>query len=341
MIKPLLIATKENGGILGKVLKKFEEKSPRTQIGAGWSLKRFIDADLKNYMERTHIILDISAFAEQDADFIELLTELQQKHEKAVIIIYADCYTDGDLFLHQLVKEGHTNIIAGYSDVSEEKSCELIQEDIFQCLTAGLSPQKYERFILPEDNGGEDSDYKETDKPCFNGDFKTITVFGSQSRIGTTTFAMGLCRHIIQNNGKAALVLVGENAEKECELMCKHLNGTDNGESITVKGIDVFLYRNLGAMKNYNLVVFDCGNVIDDLEYIKDLVDVDNIYLCCGVGWKELHSTSLAHKYIANMNYTVVVMNGDEETCEVHKEELCGNLNDYVLFNGDYEKFLK
>lgn len=340
MIKPLLIAAKENARILTKPLRGLEHQMPRVQTGAGWSLRRFISADLKNYMAQTHIILDVSAFIEQDTEFIELLGELRQKHENAVVIIYYDGGAAGDLFLHQLIKAGFTNIVAGYPNISETDNQKLMLEDMVECLTSGLSPQKYERFILPEETDNETADNEDVNKPDYSGDFKTITVFGSQSRIGTTTFAMGLCRHIIEHNGNAALILFGENAEMERELMYKHLNGTDNGDFITVNGIDVFLYKDLSKIGDYNLVVFDCGNLQENADQIEDFTDVDALYLCCGVNWKELHHTAVTHRYLAGLTYTAVVMGGDTETCETHRAELCGNLNDYRVFNGDYGEFL-
>lgn len=139
MIKPLLIAAKENGGILTKPLRGFEEKAPRIQTGTDWNLRRFISFDLKNYMEQTHIILAVSAFTEQGDEFDELLSELRQKNETVVIIIYCDGFTEGDLFLHKLVKAGFTNIIAGYSDVSETDNRKFMLEDMTECLTIGLS----------------------------------------------------------------------------------------------------------------------------------------------------------------------------------------------------------
>ena len=104
--KTLLISTKENEGILNIVLKRLKQEPPRVQSGSDWSLRRFIDSDLKNYMRQTYIVLDVTAFREfqqHSENFIELLSELQASHTKARIILYCAGFQPGNPFLNRLV----------------------------------------------------------------------------------------------------------------------------------------------------------------------------------------------------------------------------------------------
>jgi len=328
MIKPLLIATKENEGILKKALTGIKHE-PRVQSGSNWSLKRFVNTDLKNYMAQTHIILDVSAFQEfnqQGDEFIELLKELQEKHDKAVIIVYCDKLMAGNLFLHRLVKVGFTNIIARYDNVTEAEVCKLMQTDLTEAITSGLSEQKYNRFVLTEETVTS-SDGREADKPDFSGESRTVTVFSSQRRIGATTFAMSLCKYVAGHKGKAALVLCCKDAAKEQEFMRKYFSAEEKEGYITINGVDVFIGENADGVDGYNLVVFDCGDVHQNADKLEVFGDVDMVFLCCGVGWKELHHTASTHGYLNGLGYTVVV-DADEDACDVHKDVLCGNLNE-------------
>jgi len=334
LIKPLLIAKNENAGILKKALVELEHHTPRYLIGSCWSLKSFINSDLKSYMAQTHFVFDDSAFIERGDEFIELLSELREKHEKVTLIIYCNKFKTGDLFLRRLVEAGFTNVIAGYKDSTEIKNCELMLADLREALTDGLSEQKYERFFISEEPEDETVDTEdgnaEVENPENPIEQKTIAVFGSQRRVGTTTFAMSLCSNAVKNGGKAVLVLTGEDAESEQEYLCKHFNGANNDGFITVNDIDVFANEVATGMDDYSLVVFDCGWVQENTDKIEKMQEVDGLYLCCGIGWKDLKHVSSAHLCLQSMTYTVVVNTEDETLLGKYNEELCKNCNEAI-----------
>jgi len=327
MIKPLLIAKNENAGILKKALTGLEHQPPRSLIGSCWRLRCFINSDLKNFMMQTHFVLDDSSFIERGDEFIELLSELREKHEKVTLIIYCNRFKTGDLFLRRLVEAGFTNVIARYKDSTEVQNCELMQADLKEALTDGLSEQKYERFFISEEPevGSDEAENLEN-----SIEQKTIAVFGSQKRVGATTFAMSLCRNTIECGGKALLVLTGEDAKLEQTYLCKHFDGINNDGFITINGIDVFAHEVATGMDDYNLVVFDCGWVQENTDKIEKMQEVDGLYLCCGVGWKDLKHISSAHLCLQSMTYTVVVNTEDEALLAKYNEELCRNCNEAV-----------
>ena len=328
MIKSLLIATSKTAGILRSVT---SELNLRSQIGLNWSLRQFINADLKNYIDQTHFILDVSAFIEQGDEFIELLEEFRAKHEKAVFIIYCGKFTDGDDILDRLARQGFTNIVAGFSVENDVQKLSLIRADLKECFSEnGLSEERYSRFFIKSEITEENAQMKEPDEsPSFLSGQKIISIFGSQSRIGTTTFAMNLCKHVTEQSGKVALVLCDEAAEMEQDLMLAYFNGVKSEKYITVNGFDVYARESVTGIDEYNLVIFDCGDIHQNADKIEKFGGADAVYLCCGVGWKELYHTVSAQKYLTGVTYTAVV-NNDEETCEAHKNKLCRNGNEYA-----------
>lgn len=111
MISPLLIARKENAGILLKICAELGA-APREMIGDDWSLELFLKSDLKNYLFQSHYVLDVSAFTEKDNEFISLVEGITYQKDDANIIIYADGYYEGDNFLNEFIRRGITNIVA-------------------------------------------------------------------------------------------------------------------------------------------------------------------------------------------------------------------------------------
>jgi hypothetical protein len=317
----LLISTKENAGILNKTLKQLGHEPPRVQTGSDWSLKRFIEADLKNFTAQSYIVLDVSAIAEQGDELIVRLRELQQNHELAVLIIYCVGLELSNLFLNQLVQTGFTNIIADYPDVSASKNHELIQADLLESFDSGLSAQKYSRFVLHEEH----------DTREFSADFdrfRIVAVFGSQRRIGVTTLAMSMCRYVTENGGNAALILCCSDAEQELQQMREYFDSPDQSSN-TIDNIDVFTNKTAVEVSSYNLVVYDCGSVRHNAALVSEFANADMVFLCCGIGWKELRLVAASHSYLNGSEYTAVV-NEPPEVCALYHDTLGGNLNGYA-----------
>jgi rhodanese-related sulfurtransferase len=354
MLKPtkvataLLIATGENEGILDRISKKLEQIPPRVLPGSNRSLRNFISTDLKSFMQQTRIVLDVSAFqefGEQGDEFISLLGELQQKHENAKIIVYCADFTAGDLFLHNLVKSGYTNVIAGYSDSSEKDCCDLIQADLTEALTTGLSEQKYSRFVLPEailfeDESAPKDTHTNPDYSLILSGSRAISVFGSQRRIGVTTFAMSLCKFVAEKGGKVALVLCCSDGKGELECISKYFAVEIKDDFLCLDGVEIFASESDGGLGDfekfggYNLVVYDCGDINlksngGKVEKFGTSDKTDAIYLCCGVNWKELGMITKAHEKLNGLRYTAVA-NADAAACEAYRDVLCGNLNSYA-----------
>jgi hypothetical protein len=145
---------------------------------------------------------------------------------------------------------------------------------------------------------------------------------------------MSLCRFVVANGGQAALVLCCSDCESELEHMSGYFGAAIAGNRIAVNGVDVFAGEPANALDDYNLVVYDCGDI--NLKSNSDKVErfgvsdkTDAIFLCCGIGWKELHHVTKSHEKLNGLRY-IAVVNADESACEAHHEVLCGNLNGHA-----------
>jgi hypothetical protein len=336
MLSPLLIARKENAGILKSIGKELEFFTPREQIGSDWSLKLFLQSDVKNYSLQTHFILDASAFQEKNDEFIGLLEGISLQNEKASIIIYAGDFFAGDDFLNKLIQKGYTNIVASFDTNDERKNIELMTEDLKECFSPdGLSQRKYRRY-----------DKCFSERPVFaikeaeailpryeNASF-TVSVFGAMDRIGTTSYAVHLCDYITRRGGTAALVILNNGGDRQ---RIKDLyQATENGGYITVNAIDIYDKSNLPAPERYNVIVFDVGVISKGKEYLGN---TDITVLCAGTGWNELAYTKNAHKYLNGINYMIAVNFSSENECKKHEDALNMNFSDYVIMPFSPEPF--
>ena len=104
-----------------------------------------------------------------------------------------------------------------------------------------------------------------------------------------------------------------------------------------MNGIDVYANRSTDELCNYNLIVYDCGSA-RSCEGKSDIFNQsDSAFLCCRIGWKELHLVTMSHSCLNGFRYTAVV-SAYAEACEVYRDILSGNLNEYVAVDfRDYE----
>ena len=127
-------------------------------------------------------------------DLVALCEGIALQKDPNSIIIYADHFFPGDDFLDKLVHKGIHNIIANYPDVDEKTNVTKMMEDLKECLTTGLSRQKWRKYDKSFDAFAEAREAaliaeKESEKPRYSQASLHIAVVGAQSRIGTTSFA--------------------------------------------------------------------------------------------------------------------------------------------------------
>lgn len=140
-IYPLLIARKENAGLLKPLCRRLGVDS-RNLISSKWRLSEFV-RNLRNYSVQTHFVIDVSATVEKDDQFIEMLKGISLLRDDARIIIFADSERPGSELLNKLVRSGYTNIVASTLDDIEE-NWKQIMLDLDECFTEkGLSKERW------------------------------------------------------------------------------------------------------------------------------------------------------------------------------------------------------
>lgn len=332
MISPLLIARKENAGILLKICAELGA-APREMIGDDWSLELFLKSDLKNYLFQSHYVLDVSAFTEKDNEFISLVEGITYQKDDANIIIYADGYYEGDNFLNEFIRRGITNIVANYSGVDESTNVEMMREDLKECLQDGLSKQKWRRFDKSFDAFAEAREAaakaeKEQSRPRYQSSVLHIAVVGAQSRIGATTFALRLAKYFQNRDGDSVVVCAHQRGIPQLEMMKDMFDDSEEtgAEIFSVNGIDICT-SDADPQKNYNAEIYDFGNTpASDLNF----AGFDKIYLVGGTSWNELPMIYSAQLPLNSINYTVALNFSDSAAIEKYRELLSVNLNDVI-----------
>ncbi|MDR2558078.1 MAG: hypothetical protein LBC86_00825 [Oscillospiraceae bacterium] len=339
-IDPVFFARGKNSKLLGNAL---NQKIERALIGSTWSLRRIMNSDLKNYKAQSHFVIDFSAFVDSREEFTAALEDLCKIYSGVIVLYFDDlCVGDnGDEFLDTLVRSGFTNIVAGYSGISEKENIKLILADLAECFTQnGLSEQKYSRYLIQSasvDNGVDESS-SDTTLHEVQGQIPqnslTLNVFGSQHRIGTTTFALGLCEYCVNQGGRALLVLCATDSDEEFGEMRGYFGYDEKADVISHKGFDITTDKMVFSAADYNLVVYDCGEVSRNAELVQKYDTANFIFLCCGIGYKEHYLTATAQHHLNGVEYTAVVNTDNEENCRAFGELLSKNLNEYVC--GDF-----
>lgn len=136
-------------------------------------------------MYQSHYVLDVSAFLEKGDDLVALCEGIALQKDPNSIIIYADHFFPGDDFLDKLVHKGIHNIVANYPDVDEKTNITKMMEDLKECLTTGLSRQKWRKYDKSFDAFAEAREAaliaeKESEKPRYSQASRHIAVVGAQ-----------------------------------------------------------------------------------------------------------------------------------------------------------------
>lgn len=340
MINPLLIARKENAGILRKICSELGAE-PREMSGDGWSLELFIKSDLKNYLYQSHYVLDVSAFKEKDDDFIAYCEAITYQKDNANIVIYADQYYPGDSFLDRLVHKGFHNIVANYPDVDDKTNITMMMEDLKECLTGeGLSKKKWRRYDNSYDALAEAREAallaeKEKEKLRFSQAELHIAVVGAQSRIGTTTFAMRLAKYFQSRNAESVVVNASQRSIDQLEMMKEYYEIADENPTLTINGVDM-ISRYSESDKRYNAEIYDFGSTqTSEL----DLSEFDKIYIIGGTSWNELPMIYEAQIALNKVNYSVAVNFSNDAAIENFRDILSLNLNDVLLLPYEPDPF--
>lgn len=152
-----------------------EDAQPVKKMTGNFMLKQFVIYDMRNFSHCTELVLDRIAFGDEDKDFVHAIEEFLTMYNARITVI-CEGLKESDPLCRALLDAGVGNIV---TDVEIRG----MQEEIMQ----SLSGQGMTRYAPKERKkpGAQGEHYR------FKADGVRIAMISSQSRIGTTTMALG------------------------------------------------------------------------------------------------------------------------------------------------------
>lgn len=256
---------------------------PIKKMVGNFVLKQFIVYDMRNFSHVSEVVLDRIAFGDDDGEFAEAIEEFLTMYNPRITVICEGLSGDSPLFC-SLLDSGVGNIVCS-TDIAE------IQREILEC----LSEQGMVRYAAKErtkKTGGRRT-YR------FDCENIHVTVISSQSRMGATTTALGLCAWLAAVG--ASVCYVEENESNILTTMAAAYEMEPMGEGWRMDGVQYgtkppaepvnFIIHDLGCQPGLNEKVYDVGLLVivcgtktyelpNSVRLLKRLDTVDAYILC-------------------------------------------------------------
>lgn len=170
----LYLASQQHTNLLDFLAEK-EDALPVKKMTGNFMLKQFVIYDMRNFSHCTELVLDRIAFGDEDRDFAHAIEEFLTMYNARITVI-CEGLKESDPLCRALLDAGVGNIVTNVEIRG-------MQEEIMQSLSGqGMTryaPKKRKKV------GGQGEHYR------FMADNVRIAMLSSQSRIGTTTTALG------------------------------------------------------------------------------------------------------------------------------------------------------
>jgi hypothetical protein len=245
-----------------------DSEMPIKKMVGNFVLKQFVVYDMRSFAHFKDVVLDRPAFGDTDEEFAQAIEEFLTMYSARVTVI-CEGLTRADPLFQSLLDSGVGNIVCD-TEIGE------IQQEIKECLSdQGMT--RYAAKERPTRAGGQEH-YR---FDCRN---VVVAVAGAQSRIGTTTAAIGL---------SAWLARVGAS-------VCYVENHTDGHLAALARGYEMEVeadgwqfervhYRSSEPKEDVNFVVYDLGSNLAGKRELLERTDIR--LLVCGTKPYELGYT--------------------------------------------------
>lgn len=170
----LYLSSQQHTNLLDFLAEK-EDALPVKKMTGNFMLKQFVIYDMRNFSHCTELVLDRIAFGDEDKDFAQAIEEFLTMYNSRITVI-CEGLKESDPLCRALLDAGVGNIVTNVEIRG-------MQEEIMQ----SLSSQGMTRYAPRERKKTK----VQGEHYCFMADGVRIAVLGSQSRIGTTTMALG------------------------------------------------------------------------------------------------------------------------------------------------------
>jgi len=232
------------------------EQIPVKKMVGNFILKQFIIYDMRSFTHFTDLVLDRSACGDDDETFIAAIEEFQTMYQVRITVIQEQIDKSGFLFT-SLIECGVGNIVSA-------TEIHAIQNELSEC----LSEDGMKKYNTKERKRGE-LEAVQYDFHCTN---IRIGILSSQSRLGATTAAIGLCSWLAKVGASAKYIQANQSGHLEFligsyEMEKKNGNYFYEGVSYQLKESD----------EETNFIVYDIGAKTAELS--EPAIDVF-VYLC-------------------------------------------------------------
>lgn len=260
------------------------------KIQANIDMRYFAVGDMANYSHFAEIIINRDAVVNDDETLVQTIEEFHTMYDARITIIAPKLAMSAPLF-KDLLTIGVGNIITSENLVE-------IQKDIVKCLSeTGLN--RYEVKPRPKPKLKQEH-YR------FNCENIAIAVVGSQSRIGTTTFALGLTNWLSKVGAKVCYIEA--NTNNILPAIAKEYGVDGATENFAVDNME--FAKGKPSMSG-NFHIFDFGTLSEN-NFAK-FEQMELLVLTCGVKIYELPYTAFSLQKLSQTSaYILPTFFGDD-----------------------------
>lgn len=244
-----------------------EDALPIKKMTGNFMLKQFVIYDMRNFSHCTELVLDRIAFGDEDGDFAHAIEEFLTMYNARITVICEGLKENVPL-CKALLDIGVGNIVTSV-DIRE------MQEEIRQSLSnrgmARYSPRERKKLQKREEH------YQ------FAADGVRIAMVSSQSRIGTTTTALGFAAWLgsvgasvayVEKNGSGIIPFLRDAYEMDEEAGGCRLEKMWYGTQTPEAGFD-FLIEDYGIGRpeaDMDILLLVCGMKPYEIEHTMRLL---------------------------------------------------------------------
>ncbi len=260
------------------------------KISGTFSLKKFVSHDIRNFTHCKELVLDRGAFSDEDEYFIEAIEEFLTMYDARVTVI-CQVLSGEENLMKRLMDIDVTNLVT-------QTDAAGIKNDIREC----LSPEGMRKYISGEDT-------REA-KYVFNTENIEIAVFGSQSRVGTTTVAVGMANWLSSVGAKVCYVEA--NRSKCLSFLIDAYEMEKKNDFYVYDGVYYQYDRPVNEI--FNFIIYDMGVGIPN--------DSMNLNIClCGVKPYEIPYTIKIAKELnkREWKYSLLAVYAENEYVQSYK----------------------
>lgn len=265
----LYLSSQQHTNLLDFLAEK-EDALPVKKMTGNFMLKQFVIYDMRNFSHCTELVLDRIAFGDEDRDFAQAIEEFLTMYNARITVI-CEGLKESDPLCRALLDAGVGNIVTNVEIRG-------MQEEIRQ----SLSSQGMTRYVPKERKKMK----VQGEHYHFMADGIKIAMISSQSRIGTTTTALGFAAWLGSVGASVAYV------EKNTSGIIHYLSDAyEMDEEAGGYRLEKMWYGTQTPDAGFHFLLEDYGTG-------RPEVDADILLLICGTKpYEVVHTMKLLEHY--------------------------------------------